>query len=113
MPMKKFTLILFSALLGLLILSAQKNNTMFDKNASEAAYQQKDNSSDNIAPKFTVSGKTLHVVNMENGTIIEIYSALGAKVQTITFNGNPISLVNLNKGVYIVRSGKFTQKIML
>lgn len=111
MPMKKFTLILL-LFVGFLVSQAQKNNTVFDKNSSESAYQQKESPSD-AAPKFSVNGKALYIQNIENGTTIEIYSALGAKIQTINFTGNPVSLVNLNKGVYIVRAGKYTQKIML
>lgn len=112
--MKKFTLIVFTALLGVLVLSAQKNNGLFDKNTSESSYQQNERANDNnSAPKFVLNGKTLNISNLENGTTIEIYSALGAKVQSIVYNGNPVQLVNLNKGIYIVRAGKYTQKIML
>ena len=112
--MKKTTLILFFTLLGILALPAQKNSTLFDKNSTEATYQQNDKSAENNAtPKFSVNSKNLYASNVENGATVEIYSALGAKVLTAVYNGNPISLSNLNKGVYIVRTGKFTQKIML
>lgn len=112
--MKKFTLILFTAFLGVLILSAQKNNGAQDKNTPDSSYQQNDKLSDsNVAPKFVLNGKLLNVSNIDNGTTIEIYSALGARVQSAIYNGNPIQLNNLNKGIYIVRVGKFTQKIML
>lgn len=111
--MKKFTLILFISLTCIWVLPAQKNSTVFDKSSTEASYLQKDNNADNITPKINVNGKSLYVVNIDNGTTVEIYSALGAKVQSVVFNGNPISLTNLNKGVYIVRAGKYTQKIML
>lgn len=111
--MKKFTLILFTAFLGVLILSAQKNSSQ-DKNTPDYSYQQNDKVSDsNVAPKFVLNGKVLTVSNIDNGTAIEIYSALGARVQSAVYNGNPIQLTNLNKGIYIVRVGKFTQKIML
>lgn len=112
--MKKFTLIVFSTLLGVLVLLAQKNSSVFDKNSTEATYQQKQSASDNnSAPRFILNGKVLNISNIENGTTVEIYSALGARVQSVVYNGNPISLTNLNKGIYIVRAGKYTQKIML
>lgn len=50
---------------------------------------------------------------MDNGVQIDIYSTLGAKVLTTVYSETSISLVNLNKDIYIVRAGKFTQKIML
>lgn len=111
--MKKNVLILLILFTGILGLSAQKSNTVFDKNGTEVASQKKDYSIENVIPRINVNGKTLNISNVENGTSIEIYSALGAKIQTIVFNGNPVALTNLNKGVYIVRIGRYTQKIML
>lgn len=114
MPMRKFTLILTFLLCGLTAIQSQKNSTLFDKNTTETNNTQSNKTSDNeIVPRFTISGKTLNVTNLEIGVQIDIYSALGAKVLTVVYNGTNISLVNLNKGIYIVRAGKFTQKIML
>ena len=60
---------------------------------------------------FYVSGKTLSANNLATGAVIEVYNLLGSKVQTSVFTGNAIEL-NLAKGVYIVRSGKYSQKII-
>lgn len=70
------------------------------------------NPSDN-AFKAIVSGKNLFVKNAANGSTVEIFSALGNKVQTSTLDNGSIVLNNLSKGLYIVRVGKETQKIML
>ncbi len=112
--MKKTTLILFFTILGIFSVPAQKNSTVFDKNNTENSSQQTEKSvENNTTPKFSVNNKTLYASNVENGATVEIYSALGAKALTAVYNGNPISLSNLNKGIYIVRTGKYTQKIML
>ena len=66
----------------------------------------------NESPKFLVSGNELIVKNMVIGTNVEFFNALGAKVQTSVFDGNAIEMNNLSKGVYIIRAGKYTQKIM-
>ena len=63
--------------------------------------------------KAIVSGKNLLVKNVANGSIIEIFSALGAKVQTSELINGSVGINNLSKGLYIVRVGKNVQKIML
>jgi len=63
--------------------------------------------------KAIVSGKNLLVKNVANGSIVEIYSALGAKVQTSELINGSVEINNLSKGLYIVRVGKNVQKIML
>ncbi|MDR1584884.1 MAG: T9SS type A sorting domain-containing protein [Prevotellaceae bacterium] len=60
---------------------------------------------------FRVSGNTLVAVNLMAGTSVEIYNAVGSRVQTSVFDGNPVELNNLSKGIYIVRAGKHTQKV--
>lgn len=60
-----------------------------------------------------VSGKSLLISNIAEGSTIEIYSALGSKVQSSTLENGKVSLNNLSKGMYVVRAGKLTQKIML
>lgn len=61
----------------------------------------------------TVSGKNLLVTNVANGTKVEIFTALGSKVQSSELVNGAITLHNLTKGLYVVRVGKNTQKIML
>ncbi len=63
--------------------------------------------------KAIVSGKNLNVKNVANGSVVEIFSALGSKVQTSRLENGSVKLNNLSKGLYIVRVGKDAQKIML
>ena len=112
--MRNFTLILTFILCKIAGIQSKKNKTLFDNNTTETSNTQSTKTSESdVVPKFTVTGKTLNVSNMDNGVQIDIYSALGAKVLTTVYNGTSISLVNLNKGIFIVRAGKFTQKKML
>lgn len=60
-----------------------------------------------------IIGKNLLISNVAEGSTIEIYSALGSKVQTSTLENGKVGLNNLSKGMYVVRAGKLTQKIML
>ena len=60
-----------------------------------------------------VSGKNLVIKNAVNGSTVEIFSALGSKVQTSVLEDGKVSLDNLSKGLYIVRIGKDTKKFML
>lgn len=66
----------------------------------------------NELSSFFVQNSELIVKNVEIGTAVEFYNALGAKVQTSVFDGSGIDLSNLSKGIYIVRAGKHVQKIM-
>lgn len=60
-----------------------------------------------------VSGKDLLVKNAIDGSTVEIYSAVGSKVQSSVLENGRINLNDLSKGMYVVRVGKLTQKIML
>lgn len=64
-------------------------------------------------PEVVVSGKNLLVKNVVEGAQVEIFSALGSKIQTSNVENGKISIANLKSGLYVVRSGKLTQKIML
>lgn len=64
------------------------------------------------ALNVSVSGKKLLVKNTANGSNVEIFNALGAKVQTSQLVNGSVDL-NLSKGLYIVRIGKSTAKITL
>ena len=63
--------------------------------------------------KAIVSGKTLKFENVNNGTTVEIFSSIGNKVLATQLENGTISLNNIPKGLYIVRVGKETQKIIL
>lgn len=60
-----------------------------------------------------VVGSDLQIKNVANGATVEIFSALGSKVQTSVLENGKVSVDNLSKGMYIVRVGKNTQKFML
>lgn len=57
-------------------------------------------------------GKNLTVTNTTAKTV-DIYSALGAKVQTLELVNGTADMSDFSKGLYIVRAGKQTAKIML
>lgn len=112
--MKRVTL-LFTLIICVLIgIQAQKTNRPVTKEEIALMLDiphYSVSNSDNT-PKFTTTGKILLAKNIETGTQIDIYSMLGAKVYSFTYTGNPV-LLNLSKGIYIVRVDKFTQKIIL
>lgn len=61
--------------------------------------------------KVSLVGKKLTITNAPSNTV-EIFNTIGAKVKTAELKNNSIEL-NLAKGLYIVRAGKATAKIML
>ncbi len=63
--------------------------------------------------ELLVSGKNLLVKNVVEGSVVEIFSAVGSKVQTSAVENGKVSIENLKTGLYVVRSGKMTQKIKL
>ncbi|MDD2994750.1 MAG: T9SS type A sorting domain-containing protein [Paludibacter sp.] len=71
------------------------------------------NSIDALKFKAVVVGNDLQIKNVANGATVEIFSALGSKVQTSVLENGKVSIDNLSKGMYIVRVGKSTQKFML
>ena len=62
---------------------------------------------------FFVSGKSLVAENIPDGTIVEMYNAVGIKVLSTVITNGKVELSNLTTGVYIVRTNTTTQKIML
>lgn len=112
--MKKITFISVLVLCGLIGVQAQNKLNLFHESGTAINIDaQRLNAADNeIAPKFTVTGKVLTAKNLEAGTQVDIYSVLGAKVYSFVYTGNPV-VINLNKGIYIIRTEKYTQKIML
>lgn len=112
--MKKITFISAFVLCGLIGAQAQNTLNFFYNSGTEIIVDaQRFNAADNDdAPKFTVTGKVLTAKNLEAGTQVDIYSVLGAKVYSFVYTGNPV-VINLNKGIYIIRTEKYTQKIML
>ena len=112
--MKKITFILAFVLCGLIGTQAQNTLNFFYNSGTEIFVdaQRQNVADDEESPKFTLIGKVLTAKNLVSGTQVDIYSVLGAKVYSFTYTGNPV-LINLNKGIYIVRADKYTQKIML
>ncbi len=65
------------------------------------------------SPEFYISNGKLYSNNINCGSQVEIFSLTGAKVKTLNFeNGIDLSK-DLNKGIYIIRSGNLTQKIAM
>ncbi|MFV0392312.1 MAG: T9SS type A sorting domain-containing protein [Paludibacteraceae bacterium] len=112
--MKKSTILIAFLLCGFVGLQAQRLvNTIESSVFGISSNVQVANATDSDdSPKFTITGKVLTAKNLENGVQVDIYSVLGAKVHSFVYAGNPVVL-NLNKGLYIIRVDKFTQKIML
>ena len=61
---------------------------------------------------FYVSNGVLMLDGVANGTQVEIYNALGARMMTTVFDGTGIAVNDLNPGMYIVRAGKDAKKVM-
>ena len=61
---------------------------------------------------FYVSNGVLMLDGVANGTQVEIYNALGARMMTTVFDGTGIAVNDLNPGMYIVRAGKNAKKVM-
>jgi hypothetical protein len=60
-----------------------------------------------------VSDKNLLLKNVAEGSEVEIFSVTGSKIQTSAVKNAKVNIANLKTGVYIVRSGKLTKKIIL
>jgi len=65
------------------------------------------------ALSVSVSGRILSVKNTEDGLTVGIYSTAGAKVQLSRLQNGTIQLTNLSKGLYIVKVGNQSSKIIL
>lgn len=90
-----------------------KNATIYIDDVSLVEKGTGVNNLNENALKAIVSGKSLLISNIAEGSTIEIYSALGSKVQSSSLENGKVSLNNLSKGMYVVRAGKLTQKFML
>lgn len=60
-----------------------------------------------------VANRTLMVEGVADGTMIEIYSATGARIMMQELVNGQVQLDNLSKGVYVVRAGNEKCKIVL
>ena len=60
-----------------------------------------------------VINKTLMVQGIANGTMVEVYTATGARVLAQELVNGQIQLDNLSKGIYVVRAGNEKCKIVL
>ena len=63
--------------------------------------------------KATISGKNLIIKDITDKSTVELYSASGVKVQSAQLVNGAVQLNNLSKGLYIVRVGNQSTKIML
>jgi hypothetical protein len=91
-----------------------KNTTLYIDDVS-LVEKLSTNLSTPIANELSLSkvGKSLLIKNVTNGTTVDIYSAIGARVQSSKLENSAIQLNELSKGLYIVRVGKLSSKIML
>lgn len=62
--------------------------------------------------KAIISGKNLLLQSVQEGASVEIFSALGSRVLSSTVANAKIDISNLSKGLYVVRVGNQTQKIL-
>ncbi len=65
------------------------------------------------ALNVSVNGNILSVREVAEGSLVEVYSTVGSKVQTSKLINGSIQLNDLSKGLYIVRVGNSSSKIML
>jgi len=65
------------------------------------------------ALNVSLAGKSLYVKNVTDGSIVDVYSSVGSKVQSAQLVNGAIQLNNLSKGLYIVRIGNQSSKIIL
>lgn len=63
--------------------------------------------------KAIVSGKSLMLQAVQEGASVEVFSALGSRVLSSTVKNAKVDISNLSKGLYVVRIGNQTQKILL
>jgi hypothetical protein len=79
-----------------------------DKSTSEVINLSKNNSNPFL------SGKYLIIPGVTDGTTVIIYNSIGSMVQTFKLNKGSIEFNNpINKGLYLIRVGNSTCKIML
>lgn len=61
----------------------------------------------------SLKGNILSVSEVAEGSFVDVYSTVGAKVQSSKLVNGSIQLNELSKGLYVVRVGNATAKIML
>jgi hypothetical protein len=65
-----------------------------------------------VKPLFFISDDKLFVKNVEIGSNIEIYNIAGQLMKQQVYNGGGINISNMNRGVYVVRTGNFSTKVV-
>lgn len=60
-----------------------------------------------------VSGNTLIAKDAVDGTAATLYNAVGKKIKTVTIENGEASLAGLSKGLYIVKAGLATGKVLV
>lgn len=89
-----------------------KNATAIWDNASLKEVTSGFNNVDGSPIEFYVKSGSLRVNHLQTGSKIELFNIVGTKVLTAEYNGVAVPLSDLNKGIYIVRCGKVSQKII-
>lgn len=60
-----------------------------------------------------VANSMLMIQGVEDGAMVDVYTATGARVISQPLSNGKISMVGMNRGVYVVRTGKLTAKVVL
>ena len=64
-------------------------------------------------PKYYVNGQNVRIQN-GNGKTLEVYNILGIRILSFRIDSEDKTLnLNLQKGVYILKLGKFVRKVSL
>lgn len=114
--MKKITLFLFA----FMVVSSTFANGIFNtptveeqENSDKISWSNDNEKSATEKIEIYTAYKTLYISGIDDGTIVDIYSATGAKVLTGELVNGQISLEGLNKGIYIMRAGNYAEKFTL
>lgn len=62
---------------------------------------------------IAISNRVMKITGVEDGTKVEIFTLLGNKAYSGNVSNGEVNLPQLTKGIYIIRIGKYCQKIIL
>ena len=77
---------------------------------TESSVEQATSSSLSV---FVNNNGLMYIQGVEDGSEVEIYSILGARILQTTLVNGTVSVGNLSKGIYVLRVGNYNQKFML
>ncbi len=59
-----------------------------------------------------VANNALNITNAQEGTPVSVYTVDGKEVLSASYNGQALSMASLTNGLYIVKVGEYTVKVM-